>query len=439
MLRVLARAKDQPRKRPFYGWWIVAAGSVSQAYTSGTFWQGFGAFFDPIVEHFQWSRAITAAAISIQRTESGVISPFVGYFLDKYGPRRVMLGGVLLTGLGFILLSRVTSLWQFYAAFIIITIGLSFGSFLIVTTTIANWFVTMRARAMSYTSAGSAIGGMLVPAVVWLIEATDWRTGLLIIGIGFWAMGIPVALVMRSNPEAYGYLPDGREPAREGVAGEQGVARARGKPRAADGPEADFTMQQAVRTRAFWQMAIAMGMGQLIMSASIFQIPAMTSFNVSREMAGLVILGVSIMSLTGRLGSGMLGDRMDKRLVIATAFGCQFIGTVIFATTTAGWELWHLLGFIVFWGFGFGASIPVRFALIADYFGRRHYGSVMGILTTVSTAFSVIGPVFVGWMFDLRSNYREPFLILSLTVLVSIPMVLTLTRPVQVKASPTSA
>jgi MFS family permease len=439
LLRVLTRPRGLSKKNVFYGWWIVAAGSISQAYTSGTFWQGFGAFFDPIVNSFGWSRAVTAAALSIQRTESGMISPFVGYFLDKFGPRKVMIAGILATGLGFILLSRIESLWQFYAAFVLITLGLSFGTFLVVTTTVANWFVAQRTRAMSIASAGSALGGLLVPVVVWLIAATDWRTALMVIGIGFWVMGIPVALAMRSRPEDYGLLPDGRRPGDDAAAKDAQKAgpkasaavaslhsSTRVKPSAAT--EVTYTIKEALKTRSFWQMALAMGASQLIMSASVFQIPAMNSFGISREVAGLVILAVSLVSLTGRLGSGVMGDRMDKRQVIAIAFTSQLIGTIIFAFSS---EVWHLVGFILFWGFGFGASIPVRFALIADYFGRRHFGSIMGTMMTVSTVFGVVGPVFVGWMFDLRHNYRDPFLLLSFTILVSIPMILTLAQPRQ--------
>ena len=157
---------------------------MSQAYTSGAFWQGFGAFFDPIVAEFGWSRAITAGAVSLQRTESGMISPFVGLFVDKFRPRRVMLAGIFATGLGFILLGRVNSLWQFYAAFALITVGLSFGTFLVVTATVANWFVSQRGRALAIMSAGSGLGGMLVPLIIWLISATDWRMGLLVIASG---------------------------------------------------------------------------------------------------------------------------------------------------------------------------------------------------------------------------------------------------------------
>lgn len=405
----------------FYGWWIVLAGSISQAYTSGTFWQGFGAFFDPIIEQFGWSRALTAGAMSLQRTESGAISPFVGWFIDKFGPRNVMLFGTFLTALGFILLSRIQELWQFYAAFLVLTLGLSFGTFLIVTTAVANWFVENRSKALSFTMAGSGLGGILVPVVIWLIATTDWRTGLVVVGIGCLLVGIPVSFVMKSRPEEYGMLPDGAPLPEDG--GEQAQSSGSTPRRSALSNEVTLTTREALKSRVFWQLAIAMGVSGMVISASIHQIPAITSFGMSRNVAGFAILGVSLFSVAGRLGSGFFGDRLDKRHVIAVAFLLQFIGTVVFAFTS---EIWHLVIFVITWGFGFGASIPVRFALIADLFGRRHYGTIMGTLMTTSAVFGVIAPVLVGWIFDIRGNYREPFALMAFSVLIAIPMILTL-------------
>ena len=412
---------QRPAKKPiFYGWWIVLAGSISQAYTSGTFWQGFGAFFDPIIDQFGWSRALTAGAMSLQRTESGAISPFVGWFVDKFGPRNVMLFGTGLTALGFILLSRIQELWQFYAAFLVLTIGLSFGTFLIVTTAVANWFVESRSKALSFTMAGSGLGGVLVPVIIWLIATTDWRTGLVVVAIGYLVIGIPVSFVMKSRPEDYGLLPDGALPEDPD---EQNGSEDAARRRAALSGEVNMTTRQALTSRVFWQLAIAMGVSGMVISASIHQIPAITSFGISRNIAGFAILGVSLFSVAGRLGSGFFGDRLDKRHVIAVSLFLQFVGTMVFAFSS---ELWHLAIFIVTWGVGFGASIPVRFALIADLFGRRHYGSIMGTLMTTSAIFGVIAPVLVGWIYDIRGNYREPFALMAFSVLIAIPMILTL-------------
>tara|TARA_B100000809_G_C14773786_1_gene400392 strand:+ start:198 stop:608 length:411 start_codon:yes stop_codon:yes gene_type:complete len=132
---------------------------------------------------------------------------------------------------------------------------------------------------------------------------------------------------------------------------------------------------------------------QLIISAYIHHIPAITSFVVSKGTAALVILGVSLFSVFGRLASDYMRDQMDKRKVIAIAFVFLFIGTLAFAFTSSPW---HLVIFLVACGFGFGASIPTRFVLIADLFGRRGYGSVMGTMMTTSAIFGVVGTVQVG-------------------------------------------
>jgi len=128
-------------KQPFYGWWIVGAGGVVQWYTSAVFWRGFQAFVPSILTTFGWSHGATATAISLQRSESGMISPFVGVLLDKYGPRKAMAFGVLVTGGGFIYMSQMQSLWQFYLAIALLTLGMSFGIFIEFVVAVANWFV----------------------------------------------------------------------------------------------------------------------------------------------------------------------------------------------------------------------------------------------------------------------------------------------------------
>ena len=421
MLGAASRIGRNRRQKVFYGWWIVLAGAVSQAYTAGAYWQGFGAFFDLILGHFGWSRAVTALAVSIQRTESGAVAPFVGYFIDRYGPRQVMLIGITILGVGFILLSRVQNLWQFYLAFVVITLGLSFGTFMVVTTCIANWFMEKRARALGLAMTGTGVGGLLVPLIILIINATSWRTALVLVGVGFFATGLPAAFLMRRRPEDHGMLPDGRtRQLRATATGSSGQEGARSRA----GPERDFTVREALKTRWFWQFAVAMGVAQMAMSASIHQIPAITSFGFSLGTAGLIITGSSLTSMVGRLSSGFLGDVVDKRYVIAASIVCQVAGLLFLANSTS---MSMLIGFMLFWGLGWGGGVPVRFAMVADYFGRRSFGSIMGFLGTVSTVFGIASPVLVGWLADVRGgDYRMPLMALAFSVLVGLPLILTL-------------
>ena len=181
-----------------------------QLYASAVFWRGFQAFVEPILSTFTgWSQAAFAAAVSLQRGESGLISPFVGFALDRYGPKRVMIFGIIVTGLGFIAMSLMQTLWHFYAAVLLLALGMSFGTYIVFVATVGNWFVRQRARAFSMLMTFSAVGAFVLPLLVWGIEVFGWRQILLATGVGFWIIGIPIALAMRRRPEDYGLLPDG--------------------------------------------------------------------------------------------------------------------------------------------------------------------------------------------------------------------------------------
>ena len=392
-------------KKIFYGWWIVIAGTIVNAVATGTYWHGFGAFFDPIVDEFKWSRALTSIAPALQRSEGAAFGPFVGVAIIKFGPRNVMLFGIILCGIGFITLSNTNSLLWFFISTSILTLGLTFGTFLVVSTSVANWFIQKRALALSAASTGSGFGGFLVPALIWLISVQGWRNSLEIIGIGFLIIGIPCALVMRSKPEDYGMYPDNIDP--------------KSSKNLKIFKEKNYGTKEALKSKTFWTFAIVLGISQLMMSANVHLIPALTSFGFTRQASGYIIgVGVNITNFIGRILSGLFGDRLNKKHILTFAFFCQCIGLVIFSYST---NMFQLIFFMVFWGLGFGLSVPTRLAMIGDYFGRTNYGTILSLIMTVGSIFGVISPVAVGWGYDVLGNYRQPFLILALISSISIP------------------
>lgn len=419
--------RDIRSRKVFYGWWIAVAGLISNFYQSGTFYYGFGAFFNPIVETFGWTRAATSAAFSIQQAESGAIAPFVGYFVDRFGPRRVMTAGVIVTGLGFMALAAVQSLWQFYLAFLVIAIGSSFGGFIVVVTTVNNWFVAKRGRAMAIMTTGAGLAGTLVPLLVLLIDAFTWRGALVAVGVGTWVVGIPTSLAMRRRPEDYGLLPDGEQPQSAAAAVSPGSGRSGS--RHARVPEGQFTVREALRSRTFWLFALAFGVSGIAGSAlMVHLIPAETNVGISRETAGLAMTLLTLLSLVGRWTGGIAGDYVDRRFVLATSVVLQTLGILLLAVATSFWQF--VLGLLLF-SPGFGASVPTRWALLADYFGRRSFGSLMGIIMTTSMVIGIFSPIFAGWMFDVRHSYRLAFILLAFASLPSLPLFLMLRRPVK--------
>ncbi len=135
-------------KKIFYGWWIVLASSTLTTYNAGVLFYGFTAFFSPIVNTFGWSKAATSLAFSLQRMEGGIAAPIVGYFIDRFGPRKMSIFAVIVFGIGFLMLSRIDSLLSFYIAFVVASIGHSAGFYAVGSTTVANWFILKRGKAM---------------------------------------------------------------------------------------------------------------------------------------------------------------------------------------------------------------------------------------------------------------------------------------------------
>ena len=410
-------------KQPFYGWWIVGAGGLVQWYTSAIFWRGFQAFVPPILETFGWSRGVTGAAISIQRGESGLISPFVGVILDKYGPRKAMAFGVLLTGGGFVYMSQMQSLWQFYVAIGLLTLGMSFGTFIVFVVTVANWFVRKRARALAILMSFSAIGGITLPILVASIDTFGWREVMLTCGIGFWLIGFPATLVMRKQPEEYGMFPDGGpddDHLDSNKANQVSAIR-----------EQAITMRQAIRLRFFWQLAIVTSLGQLVSSTNLFHFAALLDYGMTAALAAAAAGAVAIGDLSGRAGIAVIGDRFDKRKMLTIAMLMQTIGVAGLAGINAelfgiNLGLWPLPLFVAFFGLGFGSSIPLRLSILGDYFGRTSYGSIVGLTSSVNAVFGAAGPALVGFIYDGTDSYRLGFTALAIMLVMSIPLALGL-------------
>ena len=402
-----------------------------QFYASAVFWRGFQAFVEPILSTFTgWSQAAFAAAVSLQRGESGLISPFVGVMLDRYGPKRVMIFGIIVTGIGFIVMSLMQSLWHFYAAVLLLALGMSFGTYIVFVATVGNWFVRQRARAFSWLMTFSAVGAFLLPLLVWTIEEFGWRQVIFAIGVGFWIIGIPVALLMRRRPEDYGLLPDGGAAA--GTSG-PGGSRLRG-PR-----EVSIGVREVLRLRAFWQISIAVSVGQLVSSTNLFHLPALLEYEISIWLAATAAGAVAFGDILGRVSIGFIGDRFDKKILLTLSFLIQMLGVGALAMINSNyfgidWGLIPLPVFVLGFGLGFGASIPLRLAILADYFGRRSYGSIVGIASSVSAIFGTIGPLFVGAMYDFTDSYRPAYAIMALMMLIALPMTMTLESRTRVAA-----
>jgi len=343
----------------------------------------------------------------------GIASPIVGFLVDRLGPRKLMLFGVSLGGLSLILLSRVSSLPMFYAVIIMVSIGFSASSPVVMMTTVANWFRRRVSRAMGFLMVGFGLSGLMIPGIVWLIAEWGWRNAALLLGAGVWVVGFPAAMIIRHRPEDYGYLPDGQTQ-------EEAIAQ----PLPAD---ADFNVSRALRTSAFWLLALSIGLQSMVLQAVILHImPYLTSIGLSRQVAAWIAMFIPLFSVAGRLGLGWLGDLWDKKVVLCLAFGLQTAGMIIFIYARS-WSLF--LPFLLLFGVGYGGTIPLRAAIQREYFGRTAFGGIQGLMVSVMTGLSILGPPLAGRVFDVTGSYHTAWVILSGALFLTIPLILGLRPP----------
>ncbi|MEC7837212.1 MAG: MFS transporter [Chloroflexota bacterium] len=412
-------------KRPniFYGWWIVLSAGIVQWYSSAVFWRGFPPFFDAILSTFGWSTAATGAAVSIQRSESGLISPFVGTIIKRFGPKRVMAFGIFLTGGSFIWMSRMQNLWEFYCAITILTLGMSFGTFIIFLAVVGNWFQKNRGKAISMLMSGAGLGGITIPLIVLGIEEFGWRNMIFSVGLGFWILGFPTSLVLRGDPEDYGQYPDGEKPKSTTSIDDKKEQK-----------KTDFSVKEALKSGNFWKLALAAGISQSVFTSNLFHLTSFKEFGLTTTFAATII-GLSWWGdIAGRIIIGFITDRFDRKKLLIISFTLLTIGILGISIIGSQNEYNYLnknLGiilFVVFFGLGFGSSVPLRLTLAADYFGRKNYGSMVGILNTVGAIFGTLSPLLIGLTKDFTGEYKYAYYILTLMMIFSIPLVFSLRK-----------
>ncbi|OGO38930.1 MAG: hypothetical protein A2147_11035, partial [Chloroflexi bacterium RBG_16_57_8] len=313
------------RSKIFYGWYIVGAAVLIQLYIGGVVNFGFTAIFDPLTKEFGWSSAQISLASSLRGLEMGILSAAVGLLLDRWGPRKLLIAGTTLIFLGYMLLSQVSSLGMFYAAFAIIALGMSACTGIVLLTSVNHWFRKKAGIATGIVASGFGMGGLIVPVVTGLIDTFQWRTAMVIVGIGMLAICLPLSLIVRHKPEDYGYQTDGDTMPETPEGTEAPGAQA------ADA-EVNISVWRALRDRAFWHVSVSSMCHSFVVGAVVTHImPYLGSVGVSRSTAALVALILPVASIVGRLSSGWLSNIVGNRGVYAGSFVSFTLGMFLFA------------------------------------------------------------------------------------------------------------
>jgi len=393
----------------YYGWWIVLVTNIICMNGFGTWLYAFPSFFGPMTAEFGWTRAQTSGAASFRSVEGGIAGPIVGWLVDKFGSKNVILGSAVISGLGFILMSRVNSLIGFYLTYgLVVSVGMSGMLYIPAFTVIAKWFAKRLSLAFSLLAVGAALGGTFwSPAAAWLISNFGWRSAFLVIGIVIWIIVIPLSFLIIETPAEKGLGMD-NEPLNE-------VVQQTGDP-SEPFVQPDYTARQALKSSTFWILAGAwFCQGMAFNVVFVHGVVALTDMGIDYLKAAALVGAITTVSFIGRTVLGVLGDYFDKRHLLFLAY--LLISSGIFALAFAK-NMYLVYIFIALYGVGYGGTVPVMASLRAEYFGRTALGKIQGFMSPVAMLAGAVGPVAAGYIFDKTGSYTFALNVVGVVVLI---------------------
>lgn len=383
----------------FYGYVIVGLCFLNMFLMRGIL-ASFGVLYVAFLDEFHWTHATAATIASTNALAYGAASPLVGWSYDRLGPRILMPLGGALVGIGLLLSSRSSSLWQFYLSYgLLVGVGLSGLGFVSSSALLSHWFRERRATTMGLATMGLGTGILVVvPTAQVLIATFGWRTTVLLAGAAVFALVVPLnAFFLRRRPEDLGQLPDGATGVRS-----KAFEDSRDKASA----EHEWTLNSALTSFPFWAIAVghlALGTGVSLMYTHVVAYLIHTGVDA---LAAAFLLGlVGLARIPGTAIWGYVSDRLDR----ARAYGLGTLVTlagiaVLMALKPGTAVVWSYV-FALLYGLGHSAGNPTFGATIADIFGGKKVATIFGFLEITFGIGMAFGPWFGGLVYDVTRSY----------------------------------
>ena len=402
------------KNRFFYGYTILAVAFITFVVCFGVNF-AFGIFFKPMMSEFGWTRAITSGAFSVSWIVCGLVSIPIGAITDKFGPRVVITGCGVALGLGNLLMSQVSTAWHLYLFYGVI-IGIGICVYIPLASTIARWFGKQMSTMTGILVAGTGVGALIGPPIAeFLIEAFDWRSAYMIVGVAALVIIIPIAQLLKRDPSQV------RQTASHEKASQQQVLKS---------GTAEFSLKGAAYTGQFWLVFFMFFcLGFCLYAVQIHLAPHVTDIGFSTATAASILAVMGGGSIIGRLGLGFAGDKIGNRSVFIIAFCAMSVTLLWLIFSTAEWRL---LLFAVIFGIAYGGAIAQQSPLVAKLFGVRSHGLVLAVVSFGYTIGASVGPLLTGYMFDIAENYHIAFII-NAFIGISGLILITVLRPVRLK------
>ena len=386
----------------FYGYVVVAAAFIIMLLMYGTFYS-FGIFFKPLLEEFGWTRAMTSGPYSLCMFLLGFLGIPAGRLTDRFGSRLVMTASGLFLGLGYLLMSQVSDIWQLYLVYgVIIGIGMS-GSFVPMLSTVARWFVKRRGLMTGIVVAGIGVGIMIMPPIAnSLISSYGWRTAYSIVGAIALVFIVLAAQFLRRDPSQMGLLPYGENEVKQ----EGSISEATG-----------LSLGEAIHTRQLWLFfATLFSFGFVMQVIMVHIVIYAIGLGISAINAANILAIIGGISIVGRIAIGSAADRMGNKpaLIIALVL---LSGALLWLQLAE--EMWMLYLFAAILSLAYGGIAALESPVVAWLFGMKAHGVIFGVAVFGYTTGGTIGPVLAGRIFDIAGSYQIAFLLSAALAIVA--------------------
>ena len=396
--RHLNEEKASTKKRGpgtlYYGWVLMVVLGITTIISYGTTQYLFGVLVVPIDATFHWGRASISGAYALGLILAGLLGVPIGSLVDKRGARLLMSCGSALGGLALIGLAQVATLWQFYLLWSgALGLAMALTLYPVTFTVVTNWFVRKRGTALAIlTLVGGLSSPLYIPLAGTLVAHVGWRTTLIVLGLTQLVIALPLhAFLLSRHPEDMGLSPDGETP----------------RPMPTHGPLPGATLSEALHSSVFWLLTASLSL-VLLGSTVVFvhQIAFLIGRGYNAVLAATLSGMLGLVSLPGRYALNALSSRISPQKLLMLSIVTQAAGLVVLVLAPS---LEWIILYVVMYGVGYGAFSPLRASVMAEHFGRRAYGSITAAQGIPMAICAGLGPLAVGWLYDMLHHYEAAF------------------------------
>jgi MFS family permease len=390
------------KSRFFYGYIIVIISFFIMMVILGL-QASFGIFFKPIIDALGWTRAVTSGAFSLSQIAGGISCIMIGGLNDRFGPRVSVTLCCIISVLGYLLISQIQAIWQLYLYYGIL-IGVGVGVFVPILSTIARWFFQRRSMMSGIAFAGTGFGILIFPPLVnWLLSAYGWHLTFIVLAIIIFVVSIFSAILLKSDPSKVGQV---------------GYGENNAKVKGVNLGNKSFTLNEAILTKQFWLFCVALlGYGFCFFSLDVHIAPYATDVGISSTGAATILSILGGATIVGQIGMGSIGDKIGYKRAFLVGIVCIIVA--IFTLMVAR-QLWVFYLSAIFLGLAFGNCSTQESPIAAWLFGLASHGIILGIFACSFTIGAAIGPLVLGYMYDVTGNYKYAFWIAAALAIATV-------------------